>query len=55
VQWADWAPGGALLVATAGGRLQVRAGDDQLRVTWEVGLSADAPDPQPPPAEAREW
>ena len=55
VQWADWAPGGALLVATADGRLQVRAGDDPLRVTWEVDLAADAPDPQPPPPEAREW
>lgn len=55
VQWADWAPGGALLVATADGRLHVRAGDAPHQVTWEVDLSADRPEPQPPPAQAREW
>ncbi|HTE74910.1 MAG TPA: hypothetical protein VK640_17170 [Actinomycetes bacterium] len=55
VQWADWAPGGDLLVATTDGRLQVRTGDGPHHVTWEVDLSADDPDPQPPPPQAREW
>ena len=55
VQWADWSPGGDLLVATTDGRLQVRTADDPHRVSWEADLSADAPDPQPPPPESREW
>jgi hypothetical protein len=56
VQWADWDDRGRLLVATTDGRLQARtgafAGDDMV---WEHDLSADRPDPQPPPPEAREW
>ncbi len=54
VQWADWDRRGRLLVATTDGRLQVREpnGSD---VVWELDLSADVPDPEPPPAEAREW
>ena len=55
VQWADWSPGGGLLVATTDGLLQVRAGDPPHEVGWQVDLSAEAPDPQPPPACAREW
>jgi hypothetical protein len=55
VQWADWAPGGDLLVATTDGRLQVRAGGGAAHVTWEADLSTDEPDPQPPPPQAREW
>jgi hypothetical protein len=55
VQWADWAPGGDLLVATSQGHLQVRQGGAPHRVGWQVDLSADDPDPQPPPPQAREW
>jgi hypothetical protein len=54
VQWADWDPRGRLLVATRDGRLQVRDRDG-AEVAWELDLSAEAPDPQPPPAEARDW
>ena len=52
VQWADWSPGGDLLVATADGRLQVLRGG---QVHWEADLSAEVPDPQPPPDEADRW
>ena len=56
VQWADWDPSGRLLVATCDGRLQVRdAEGPDSAVSWEVDLSADEPDPQPPPDEARRW
>jgi hypothetical protein len=54
VQWADWSPGGQLLVATVGGRLQVRHSDG-LAVEWEHDLSVLEPDPTPPPAEASSW
>jgi hypothetical protein len=50
VQWADWSPDGRLIVATNGGRLQVRELDDS--VGWEVDLSALKPDPEPPPDTA---
>jgi hypothetical protein len=56
VQWADWDRRGRLLVATTDGRLQIRDGDPTATgVTWEQDLSADAPDPQRPPEEARRW
>jgi hypothetical protein len=56
VQWAEWDARGRLLVATTNGRLQVRAGGYRTdAVAWERDLSADAPDPQPPPPEARRW
>jgi hypothetical protein len=56
VQWADWDPSGRLLVATTDGRLQVRGVEaHDSAVSWEVDLSADEPDPQPPPDEARRW
>ena len=47
VQWADWAPGGDLLVATTDGRLQVRAAGDAPAsgVGWEVDLSGRRPRP----------
>jgi hypothetical protein len=56
VQWAEWDGRGRLLVATSDGRLQIRTnGFGTEAVVWERDLSADAPDPQPPPAEARRW
>jgi hypothetical protein len=56
VQWADWDPGGRLLVATTDGRLQIRTGaPHDLSVEWEYDLAPLEPDPQPPPAEASHW
>ena len=55
VQWADWDGRGRLLVATADGRLQIRAGARADAVASEVDLRALAPDPTPPPDEARRW
>jgi hypothetical protein len=56
VQWAEWDGRGRLLVATTDGRLQIRTGGfGPDAVVWERDLSADVPDPQPPPAEARRW
>jgi hypothetical protein len=56
VQWADWAADGRLLVATTGGRLQIRdyspAG---LVVRSEADLAHLRPNPQPPPADAYRW
>jgi hypothetical protein len=51
VQWAEWDPGGRLLVATDDGRLQIRDVVDGS-VQWEADESALGPDPTPPPAEA---
>jgi hypothetical protein len=56
VQWADWDASGRLLVATTDGRLQVLGAEGpDSAVSWEVDLSADEPDPRPPPEEARRW
>jgi hypothetical protein len=56
VQWADWDASGRLLVATTDGRLQVLGAEGpDSAVWWEVDLSADEPDPRPPPEEARRW
>jgi hypothetical protein len=56
VQWADWDARGRLLVATTDGRLQVRSGAGAgSTLAWEIDLSADEPDPRPPPDEARRW
>lgn len=55
VQWADWDAAGRLLVATRDGRLQVRDPAAGTPVRWETDLSRLAPDPQPPPDEARTW
>jgi hypothetical protein len=56
VQWADWAADGRLLVATTGGKLQIRdAPTDGLSVRAEVDLGALTPSPSPPPAEAHRW
>lgn len=52
VQWADWAPDGRLLLATATGRLQVL---DGTTVVWDRDVAAEQPDPRPPPAEALHW
>jgi hypothetical protein len=54
VQWAEWDPGGRLLVATDDGRLQIRDVVDGS-VQWEADESALGPDPTPPPAEASIW
>jgi len=54
-QWADWDPRGRLLVATTGGALQIRTGPGAADLAWERDLSADEPDPQPPPPEASRW
>ena len=55
VQWADWDASGRLLVATSDGRLLVRGDTPASAASWEVDLSADEPDPQAPPDEARRW
>jgi hypothetical protein len=55
VQWADWDTDGRLLVATADGRLQIRDGDAAARVMWQHDVAGLAPDPTPPPEEARRW
>ena len=56
VQWADWDATGRLVVATTDGRIQIREGDPaRPRVAFEADLSALAPDPREPPAEARRW
>jgi hypothetical protein len=56
VQWAHWDASGRLLVATTDGRLQIRSGDTAPgSIVWETDLSADEPDPRPPPDEARAW
>lgn len=54
VQWADWDARGRLLVATDGGRMQIRDGTDGS-VRWEADEGALQPDPTPPPAEASTW
>jgi hypothetical protein len=54
VQWAEWDPGGRLLVATDDGRLQIRDVVDGS-VQWEANEGALGPDPTPPPAEASIW
>ena len=53
LQWADWEPGGNLLVATRSGRLQVR--DVRQRVVFEQDLAVLAPAPTPAPDWARHW
>lgn len=55
-QWADWDANGRLLVATFAGRLQIRVpeGDDVVPA-FDADLAALTPDPQTPPAWAREW
>lgn len=57
VQWADWDDRGRLLVATVDGRLQIRDGPDGApdRVVFDEELAGEAPDPRPPPPEARSW
>jgi hypothetical protein len=56
VQWADWDPGGRLLVATAEGRLEIRDPDDRRRAAVAShDLAALRPDPRPAPAWARDW
>jgi len=56
VQWADWDAAGRLLVATAEGRLEVRAESwAAAGPAWSIDLSDQGPDPQPPPDIARRW
>lgn len=54
VQWADWSLDGALLVATADGRLQVRDPVTGAERT-DADLAALEPDPQPAPEDAGRW
>lgn len=56
VVWADWDPRGRLLVATADGRLEVRALRARV-ITVEVAhdLSPLTPDPAPAPGWAQRW
>ena len=57
VQWADWNSEGKLLVATVGGKLQIRELQDldNEKVTFEVDLAPGKPDPKPAPDWARDW
>jgi hypothetical protein len=56
VQWADWAADGRLLVATTGGKLQIRdVPADGASTGAEADLGALTPVPAPPPAEAHRW
>lgn len=52
VQWADWDPGGRLLVVTEDGTLQIREG---ASVVWEADEGSNDPEPAPPPEEASRW
>jgi len=52
--WADWHPGGVLLVATEDSRLQIREPDGR-RVVVERDLSQLRPDPRPAPSWAQRW
>jgi hypothetical protein len=55
-QWADWGTDGRLLTATFDGRLQIRdAATRDLAVRFDTDLTGLAPEPSPPPAEARHW
>ncbi|KPJ92181.1 MAG: hypothetical protein AMS18_07875 [Gemmatimonas sp. SG8_17] len=56
LQWADWDREGHLLVATRGGKLQVRnlAGDDS-EILFDEDLSLLEPSPGPAPAWAQRW
>jgi hypothetical protein len=51
VQWADWSGDGRLLVATLGGELQIREGDE---VVWSCDTSEHSSRRVAPP-EARVW
>ena len=56
VQWADWAPDGALLVATHDGRIQIREYSGHgMSIRSEVDLAALRPAPSPPPPQAHRW
>jgi hypothetical protein len=55
-QWADWDEAGRLLVATRGGRLQIRTIEAlDPSVVFEEDLAALKPSPTPPPAWAAQW
>jgi hypothetical protein len=56
VQWADWDRKGRLLVASRGGKIQVRslnAGPPQI--VFEEDLSSLEPNPKPSPPWAQRW
>jgi len=56
VQWADWARDGTLLVATVGGRLEVRtAGSWPVAARAVADLAHDMPTPREAPPEARRY
>ena len=56
VVWADWDQRGRLLVATAEGRLEVRAlGGRAITVEVAHDLAPLTPDPAPAPEWARQW
>ncbi len=56
LQWADWDAGGRLLVATRGGRLQIRRlGSGGHELEFEADLALLGPDPAAPPRWARSW
>ena len=52
VQWADWDAAGRLVVATTGGRLQIR---DQSATVFEENLARFEPAAVAPPQWATEW
>ena len=55
-QWADWSPGGSLLVATRAGALEVREAPFTTAATrWRHDLASLHPTPEPPPPEASRW
>lgn len=55
IQWADWAPDGRLLVATAAGELQVRDEPRDAEPSWRRDLAGMTPSPAEPPPDARAW
>jgi hypothetical protein len=56
VQWADWDGDGRLLVATADGRLQIRAQDRAgFTVVHDTDLASLEPAPTAAPHDARVW
>mgnify|MGYP001263646470 CR=1 FL=1 len=56
LQWADWDRAGRLLLATRGGRLQIRDLDRASPVTvFDTDLASLDPKPEPPPEWAQRW
>lgn len=56
IQWADWDSTGRLLVATTGGRLEVRTDPwDETGSLSSLDVGDEQPDPTEPPPIARRW